>query len=159
MSFAKPKTWVIIVLAMSILGVLLSSYSFLHNQGYASGSICAVNETFDCDVVNKGPHGDFFGIPVSLIGILGYTFLVLASIMKLRNESDVLLSKAILVATTGAFAFSLYLTSLEAFVLKAWCIICISSLIVITVAWISSLILFKKEKTVWKYPSTEQQEV
>jgi uncharacterized membrane protein len=63
-----------------------------------------------------------FGIPVALIGIIGYVgLLVLAT--RYRNHPSILL-----IASTGGLGFALYLTYVEAFVLAVWCILCLLSL-------------------------------
>ncbi|MBI5370128.1 vitamin K epoxide reductase family protein [Candidatus Uhrbacteria bacterium] len=119
------------ILAASLLGLAISSYSFLHNRGFTSGSFCTINETVNCDVVNKGAYSTVVGIPVALVGVLGYGFLVLASILKVRAPHDRQLTRVLLIASVLGLAFSLYLTSLEAFVLHAWCLLCVSSQIMI----------------------------
>ena len=129
----KKNTLIKIIAVLALVGVGLSLYSYLHNQGLASGEFCSIDETFNCDVVNKGPYGSFLGIPVSLLGVLGYGFLLLASLMKLRSPEDRSLTLFLVIASTGALGFSLYLTGLEAFVLHAWCLICVTSQITILI--------------------------
>ncbi len=125
----KSKT--IAILALSLLGLAISLYSLLHNQGFASGEFCTIGETLNCDVVNKGPFSTIAGVPVALIGVLGYLFLAIAAWMKLRNVQDKSLTKFLLAASFGGFLFSLYLTGLEAFVLDTWCLLCLTSQAVI----------------------------
>jgi uncharacterized membrane protein len=115
------------MIGFSIVGVSLSTYAFLHNRGFASGAICNINSTINCDVVNKGPFSEFFGVSVALIGLIGYTFLLIGSLLKLKTPDDRSLTLFLLALACGGFGFSLYLTSVEAFILHAWCVVCVLS--------------------------------
>ena len=119
------------MIGFAIVGIVLSTYAFLHNRGFAPGSICTINATINCDVVNKGPFSIFFGIPVALIGLIGYVFMLIATMLKRSNPEDRSLTIFLLALAYGGFGFSLYLTSIEATILHAWCIICVSSQLMI----------------------------
>jgi vitamin-K-epoxide reductase (warfarin-sensitive) len=112
------------IIGFALVGVALSTYSLLHKTGFTSGALCNLNDTFSCDIVNQGPYSEMFGIPVAAIGLIGYGLVLAAAIMKKRNPSDRGLSTFLLASTAAGFLFALYLTSLEAFVLYAWCIVC-----------------------------------
>lgn len=115
------------MIAFAIVGIALSAYAFLHNRGFVSGSICTVNATINCDVVNKGPFSEFFGVPVALIGLIGYLFLLTGSIFKTKSPNDKSLTLFLFAIAYLGFGFTLYLTSIEATILHAWCLICVSS--------------------------------
>ncbi len=86
--------------------------------------------TFDCDIVNRSQYSSILGIPVALIGMLGYgTLAGLATVYRERQETPAMLFGA---ASTG-LAFALYLTYIEGHVLGVWCILCLSSLTLIAV--------------------------
>lgn len=115
-----PKErWQHIVMFLSALGLLISFYSLLHNRGFASGSFCTISPTVNCDIVNKGPFSTIAEIPVALIGVIGYGFLFLSSALKEM--------RFLFWASLGGLLFSLYLTGLEAFVLRTWCLLCLAS--------------------------------
>ncbi|MBI2475202.1 vitamin K epoxide reductase family protein [Candidatus Uhrbacteria bacterium] len=134
------------IIILSLIGVTISLYAFFHNAGFASGKFCSINSTFDCDIVNKGPYSQIVGIPVSLIGVIGYLFLAIGGFLSLRNPTDRSIDRFILLASIGGLLFSLYLTGIELFVLKTWCLICISSQTII----LAILVL-----SIWNYRSTE----
>ena len=68
------------------------------------------------------------GIPVAAIGIAGYgALLALATIYRSRAETPLRL----LAAAVAGLGFALYLTYIEGFVLDTWCILCLSSLVLI----------------------------
>ncbi|MBI4435610.1 vitamin K epoxide reductase family protein [Candidatus Uhrbacteria bacterium] len=121
------KPYVKWIAGLALVGIALSVYSLLHKTGFTSGAFCNLNDTFSCDIVNQGPYSELFGIPIAAIGIVGYLFIFLAAVVKGKNPSDRQLSMFLLVAAWGGFLFSLYLSGLEAFVLYAWCIVCLTS--------------------------------
>ncbi len=123
----NKQTLLRVCIFLALVGVGLSAYSFLHNRSFIEGTFCNLNSTFSCDVVNKGPYSTMLGVPVALVGIIGYGFLLVGSILKLRQPDDRSLTVFLALASGGAVVFSLYLTSLEAFVLHVWCIICLLS--------------------------------
>jgi uncharacterized membrane protein len=131
---------------LSTFGSGLSLYQWLHKQGFAAGEFCNISATFNCDIVNQGPYSEIFGIPVALIGVVGYGFLAVAAFMKARQPDDKTLSLFILLASTGALGFALYLTGIEAFVLKAWCILCVMSQLIIATIFTLAVIHFKKDR-------------
>ncbi len=135
-----------IILILSLIGVAISLYAFFHNAGFASGKFCSLNNTFDCDIVNKGPYSQIAGIPVALIGVIGYIFLALGAFFSLRNQSDRSMDKFVLLASIGGTLFSFYLSGIEFAVLQVWCLICITSqLIILSILGLS----------IWNYRSTE----
>jgi uncharacterized membrane protein len=115
------------ILVLAVLGIGLSTYSFLHHFSFVSGSFCDLSSTFNCDIVNRGAFSTIYGIPVALFGILGYTFLGAAALLKRFDVADRTLSVILVLAALGGLGFAGYLTGIEAFVLKAWCIVCLTS--------------------------------
>ncbi len=142
----STKRIITIICCLAILGLGVSVYSLLHNQGFASGEFCTIGEKLNCDVVNKGPYSTIGVIPVSLIGVIGYLFLAAAAGMKLKNPKDKGLTRFLSLASTGGFLFALYLSGIEAFILETWCLLCLTSQVTILLIAIFSLLLTRKEK-------------
>ena len=117
-----------LAIIFSILGLIISSYALYLHFRPLGDSWCDLSTAFSCDLVNKGPWSEIFGIPVAFFGIPGYAILLILSVFRPKHWQRWFL----LVALTG-IVFSLYLTYLEAFVILAWCIVCLSSLAVITI--------------------------
>lgn len=134
-----------IVLA-SLVGIGVSAYSLAHHYDFVSGAICTINDTLNCDVVNKGPYSEIFGIPVALLGVLGYGGMLLSAILRRRNPEDKGLTWFLGLAVLGGLAFSFYLTGIEAFIIKAWCLLCITSQIAMLVIAGSVAGWMRKEK-------------
>lgn len=131
-----------IFLAISLLalgGALISSVSLYHHYGASQSSFCDFAESFNCDIVNRSIYSVVFGIPVALIGIIGYiTLLGLATVYRAKAQTPALL----LIASLAGLGFALYLTYIEAFVLAVWCILCLTSLtLILAITVLSSLLV------------------
>lgn len=135
-SFADWKGISIIVL--SIIGLLLSLYL---TKNYYSGSELSYCITgTECDVVKKSAYSKIFGLPVSALGIMGYAAIIAVAFLSLSKRNK---WNSLFVITTLGFAFSIYLTYLEFFVIKAICSYCIASALIISL--ILLLIILKKD--------------
>ncbi|MBI2485154.1 vitamin K epoxide reductase family protein [Candidatus Uhrbacteria bacterium] len=137
-----------VIIAVALIGLGISVYSYLHNQYVVTGTFCNLNETVNCDLVNRSAYAKFFGIPVAGLGFIGYLFLLAGALVKWRAPADRFASWFLIATSAAGFLFSLYLTGVEAFVLRAWCVLCITSQILITLSLLASLWLLK-------FPSTE----
>lgn len=141
------KTLLNWMIGLALFGGVLSTYSLAHKTGFTSGAICNLSDTFSCDIVNQGPYSELFGIPVAGIGVVGYLFVFLAAFMKRKNLHDRSLSLFLMLASYGGLAFALYLTGLEAFVLYAWCIVCLlSQATILALAVLSSLLVVSERR-------------
>jgi vitamin-K-epoxide reductase (warfarin-sensitive) len=133
-----------LLLAISLLaiaGIAVSSVSLYHHYGRSRTSYCDIGENFKCDIVNRSTYSTLLGIPVALIGIIGYLGLVaLATVYRSKAETPLLL----LMASIAGLGFALYLTYIEGFVLAAWCILCLSSLALILAICVLSSVLIAR---------------
>ena len=121
---------------LALAGILVSSFSLYHHFTKSKTSFCDIGQSFDCDLVNRSQYSMFHGIPVALLGILGYLLILsLATVYREKAETPFILAGV----TFAGLGFALYLTYIEAFVLHAWCILCLTSLAVIAIATMLSL--------------------
>jgi len=110
---------------LAVAGVAVSSVSLYEHFATSSTSFCDFSQSFNCDIVNRSAYSTVLGVPVALIGIIGYLLiLTLATIYRNRAETPVLL----LIASIVGLGFALYLTYIEKFKLGVWCILCLTSL-------------------------------
>ncbi|HEY6969315.1 MAG TPA: vitamin K epoxide reductase family protein [Candidatus Angelobacter sp.] len=130
---SKLLTVVIVVLCLA--GVAVSSV-VLREHYSTDSSPCNINDVWDCGTVNHSPYAAIHGVPVAMIGILGYALLaVLAGRFPWTTA----------VLALAALVFSLRMTWIEWKILLVWCIYCVSSQILIAIifpltvvaAWLS----------------------
>ena len=113
--------WVLVVLCL--VGVIAASLA-LREHYREDASPCSINERWDCGIVNHSPFAVFLGVPVAVIGIVGYLLLGALAVKKAY--------RLMLLAALPGLAFSLYLAHIEKDVLGVWCIYCAISLGVIS---------------------------
>ena len=120
-----------LLVVLAILGIVVSSLA-LREHYRTDSSPCDINDKWDCGIVNQSPFATLHGVPVAVLGIAGY---LLIAILALQRAYRLLL-----VASLCGLAFSLYLTNIEAHVLRVWCVYCVSSLGVISAITLMALI-------------------
>jgi uncharacterized membrane protein len=137
------KRLMTMIAILAVCGIAVSSVSLQHHYATSKTAYCDIGATFDCDVVNRSQYSSILGIPVALIGMLGYGALAgLATVYRERRETPAMLFGA---AATG-LAFALYLTYIEGHVLGVWCILCLSSLALIaTTTILAGLIWWRRD--------------
>ena len=124
------------IMVLSVLGLAISSLSLVNHYSTSPTSYCSFGENFSCDIVNRSIYSRVFGVPVALIGMIGYVLLGLFSWLTRRGNDQ----RGFLVAgALVGLGFSLYLTYLEKYVLATWCILCLSSLAIIVIITALSL--------------------
>ena len=117
------------IAVLAVAGMAVSSLSLYHHFSKSKTSFCNFAQSFDCDLVNRSQYSTFHKVPVALLGILGYLLILsLATVYREKAETPLILSAGAL----GGLGFALYLTYIEGFVLHAWCIVCLSSLALIS---------------------------
>jgi uncharacterized membrane protein len=123
---------------LALAGIFISAYMLLFKLGLIGELACGDGA---CATVQLSPWAYFLGLPVALWGVAGYAAILaiaLAGIQPARAASG-RLGLALLVLAGGAFAFSIYLSVLEEFVIGAWCRWCIASAVVATLIFGLSL--------------------
>jgi vitamin-K-epoxide reductase (warfarin-sensitive) len=142
MSTVALRLFLLIAL-LAIVGVAVSSISLAQHYGTSKTVYCDFGDSFNCDIVNRSSYSAIMGIPVALIGVLGYlALLALSTVYRSRADTPIIL----FLAAVAGLAFALYLTYIEAYVLGVWCILCLSSLFVIVCITILSSIVFLQHR-------------
>jgi len=129
----------IAIAVLALAGIVVSSVSLRNHYATSATTYCDVGENFNCDIVNRSAYSVVVGIPVALIGIMGYAVLLgLSTLYRAKAETPAML----LIASVAGLGFALYLTYIEGFVLGVWCILCLSSLaLIFSIAVLSSLLV------------------
>jgi uncharacterized membrane protein len=111
-------------LVLAIAGIGIASYLvYVHYSG--AEPICSISH--GCETVQKSHYAKLAGIPVALLGLLGYVAILVT--LFVRGDAG-------RVAGAGAafvgLGFSGWLTYLEAERIHAWCQWCVGSAVVMT---------------------------
>jgi uncharacterized membrane protein len=128
----------IALVAFTIIGLLVSIYMTIYKIT-SNDSMCIGSK--DCSVVNQSRYSEIYGIPVAVIGLLGYAA-ILALLLLERNPGFFKQNGTMLLfglSLTG-FLFTLYLIFLEIALIKAYCPFCITSQAAMTIIFILSVI-------------------
>lgn len=125
------------VSVLSSTGIILAIYLLFNFISTSPFDVCSINATINCDAVTKGSLATIFGIPVSLIGLIGYILILYSSIKKHH--------RLMLFMTAFGMVFCLRLTILEIFVEKVFCPVCALCQIIMAIVFILSLVLFRKK--------------
>ncbi|MGA9042217.1 MAG: vitamin K epoxide reductase family protein [Terriglobales bacterium] len=134
----KARQILMLIALLAMVGIVVSSISLYHHYGSSKTSYCDFGGNFNCDMVNRSIFSTVHGVPVALIGVLGYTaILMLATLYRTKAETPAML----LLGALAGLGFALYLTYIEKFVLAVWCILCLSSLSVIVLITVLASVL------------------
>ena len=111
-------------LVLAVVGIAIAAYlTYVHYAGIEPA--CS---TGGCEVVQTSEWADVYGMPVALLGLLGY-IAILVSLLALRGDAQLFISATL---SLIGFAYSGYLTYQELFTIKAICQWCVASAVVLT---------------------------
>ena len=116
------------LIVLSILGTVNASY-LVFSSYRKKPLICLINH--QCNEVVKSKWSRIFYVPNDLLGLLFYIFLlggILTTIINTRYDELILL--VILIATSLALLFSIYLTVIQLFFLRKRCFYCFISALI-----------------------------
>ena len=118
------------VALLSLLGLFVSAYLYLYKIGRIGTLACG---TGACETVQASVWSRFAGVEVALIGVIGYSALVLVSLASLQPSLVARRWPVTLLAGLAGVGvgFTAYLTYLELFVIHAICRWCVTSATII----------------------------
>jgi uncharacterized membrane protein len=95
----------------------------------------------DCESVNSSQYSEIAGVPIALIGALGYILIILLIVLEARGGIWKEYSPYLVLGITLAGSlYSIYLTYLEVAVIHAICPYCVLSAVVIILLFILSIV-------------------
>jgi uncharacterized membrane protein/protein-disulfide isomerase len=145
-----PRVSGLVIAALVGLGFAVSStwvhYRILHDPFYSSA--CDVNATFSCSEAYTSRFGSIAGVPVALIGVVYFSFiLALIAICRRSAAAAENLGGYVFAASTLGLAGALYLAYASFFILKAVCLLCVGS-------YAAIIALFLISGAATRYPMT-----
>src|SRR6202171_943035 len=115
------------MVAVTVLGLGVASYlTYIHYAGIKP--LCGRNGG-GCEIVQTSEYSKLAGVPVALIGLIGY-IAILGSLLAPEAERSRFATVAF---TVVGFGFSAYLTYRELFSIHHICEWCVSSAVIVTV--------------------------
>ncbi len=124
-----------IILGLTLVGIIFACYAITLHFAPSASRFCTYGPSLNCDVVNKSEWSTILGIPVAIFGLIAY-LLVFIAVLKRKTIEKMLAFTPddfwtyLYIIVMFMFAFQLYLTFLEAFVIHAYCIVCLGSQLV-----------------------------
>lgn len=129
-----------VMIALAVIGLGVAIYlTVVHYVGFsllACGS--AHGGTSSCQTVQSSVWSELDGVPVALLGLIGYVF-ILGSLLAPDREETRLVTLGL---SLIGFGFSAYLTYREIHSIHAICEWCLSSAVILTLLLIGSVVRY-----------------
>ena len=128
-----------VIAALALIGIFVAAYLTLYKIGAIGSLSCTIGS---CTTVQSSKYATFLGFPVAAWGVGFYISVFVVTLAGLQDRfADSRPISLFLVASSAiGVAFSLWLTYLEAFVIKAWCQWCVVSAIIVVCIFIASVL-------------------
>lgn len=127
-----------VTVALTIIGLLVSIYMTIYKVT-SNDNMCVGSK--DCSVVNSSKYSEVNGIPVAVVGAIGYAALL--GIVWLERKPGFFRDNGSMIffgISLIGFFFTLWLIYVEIALLKAYCPFCITSQITMTLIFILSVV-------------------
>ncbi|HEX2992313.1 MAG TPA: vitamin K epoxide reductase family protein [Anaerolineales bacterium] len=132
-----------ITIALTIIGLLVSIYMTIYkltnNESMCIGSS-------GCSEVNASRYSEINGIPVAVLGVVGYAAIL--ALLFLEQRSGFIQENGSMIffgISLIGFLFTLYLIYIEIALIKAYCPFCLASQAVMIVIFIFSVIRLARQ--------------
>ncbi len=138
----KRNRNVLLVMALlALAGLSAATYVFVtHSLGYELFCPFATG----CDAVQNSPYAVLFGIPVSLLGMLGFTAYIALALIGLRSGAAARgYLHALVVLSVVEVGFTSYMAYLQVAVIRAvcsWCMLSAALTVVLAVLTIYAIL-------------------
>ncbi|OGM08744.1 hypothetical protein A2W13_00920 [Candidatus Woesebacteria bacterium RBG_16_36_11] len=127
----KEKNIWNLMIVLALIGIVLATYLLYNFYAVVPSTICNISSGINCNAITKGTLSTLFGIPVALVGLIGYAVILFSSLTKKK--------KMALGMTAFGMLFCLRLTILELFFIKVICPVCIACQIIMLIVFLLSL--------------------
>jgi len=147
----SKKTLQIVQIILTLLGILLSVYLLVQHTRLKSGiqegrSFCSFGKYVDCDAVNASDFSEMAGIPVASFGAIFYFLLFMMSILSYsRGPSFERWQRWIAWLCVLGLGYDFFLFGVQAFLVVTFCILCLSSYLVLAGIFMTSGLMLRRE--------------
>ena len=125
-----------ILIFLELLLSIYLIYSESQNQGF-----CIIGST--CETVQNSAYAQLSGIPLSWIGFMAFLLLLSLFYMRVYSKFN---NQLYLITSYIGGAFAVYLLSVQTFILKKFCGICVIIDVLMLAITVFSILVFKEEK-------------
>lgn len=127
---------------LGLAGFLLASYIYRKKRAKKK-LICPMRS--NCDTVTHSDYSRIFGMPVEILGMAYYLIISFGyGIVSILNLWTTPIPQVLIGLSGCAVLFSVYLISLQAFVIKQWCTWCLCSglisLLIFALAYLRTIV-------------------
>ena len=128
-----------VIALLALIGAFVAAYLTLYKLGVIGDLTCTVGS---CTTVQASKYARLFGFPVAAWGLGFYIMVFVVSLAgaQPRFMDSKAISYFLVAASAFGTLFSLWLTYLEGFVIRAWCQWCVVSAIIVTLIFIASVL-------------------
>ena len=139
---SKPLVpWLFLI--VSFVGFLDSSY--LTAEHYLSAPVPCGLFGGNCEKVLNSQYSMIFGIPTALLGAFYYLVFFIASVFFIQEKKPIFL-KYLSIYSCAGLATSIWLVTLQFFIIKAICQYCMLSALTSTVLFITGMVYLIKDR-------------
>jgi uncharacterized membrane protein len=125
-----------VMLGLAVIGFGVATYlTVVHYVGFQLLACTGGGAHSSCQTVQSSQWSEVAGIPVALLGLIGYIGILGSLLAPDREESRL----ATMGLTLIGFAFSGYLTYRELFSIHAICEWCVSSAVILTILFVCAV--------------------
>lgn len=126
------------MIALAVFGLLVSIYMTIYKIT-DNESMCVGSK--DCSVVNASKYSEVNGIPVAVVGMIGYAAIL--GVLFMERKPGFFMANGTMILfglTLTGFLFTIWLIYVEVALLKAYCPFCIASQTAMTLIFILTVI-------------------
>lgn len=123
--------WQYALPALAVIGLGVAGY-LAYVEATQTVAVCG--PIGDCNTVQNSPYAKLLGLPLGVVGLAGYGVILAGWLWEGRRAWPLADQMPLIVFCAALFSvvFSIYLTYLEIFVIRATCIWCLSSAVIVT---------------------------
>lgn len=150
-SRARERLAIRFVLLFSLAGSLVATYLLkLHAAiaGNPGRGLCTFNDTLSCDKVLASSYAEISGVPVALIGLLGFLLLLGLAAWRLcwQDRSPRWLPAVLALVAGLGLLFELAMTWVELFIIHALCPYCLAALGLIAASFVAAVVAWRVQR-------------
>lgn len=127
-------------LLLALGGVFNAAYLVITKLANTE-AYCPPSSGFNCDLVQNSIYSTIAGVPIQYLGLAGFLAILGTLVLEPRLPFFRARGKLLVFAMTlVGFLYSAYLTAIEAFVLRAWCLYCVFSAVIMTLLFVIAFV-------------------